>query len=71
MLSQLIINYKILDSLNKNDSPDYDYPVHPYNETNAFVLKELHDWDEGRNSYPFLRTFKVSTNERFFEFVLN
>ena len=28
ILSQLIINYKILESLNKNDSSDYDYHPH-------------------------------------------
>ena len=66
MFSQLIINYKIFDSLDKNDSS-----VHPYNETNVFVFEELHDWDEGRNGYPFLPTFKVSIKEIFIKFVLN
>ena len=70
ILSQLIINYKILESLNKNDSPKYDYPVNHYNETNVFVYDEVHDWDGGRNSYPLLLTFIVSMNEIFTELFL-
>lgn len=67
MFSQLIINYKIFEPSDKNDSPNNDYPVHLYNDTKHLnlVFEELLDWDEGRNSYPLLPTFTVSTNEIF------